>query len=644
MYYLARNGFLLGRAKMRRWLVAVLLCILVLSAVFAYLIRTTQPPPPSTPSPTPTASPLAAPEIGIFYYVWYDAPNSDNWNASKFVDYPVYPLLGNYSSLNSTVILQQLVLMKNLGIDFVVISWWGFGDAYENFTDNAAKQVFQVAEDSMINLKFAIMVEPFIQQNDSSYDYNGIYNHIYNEFVVPYPSVYYNYSSKPLICFYNDPKYVPGLTPNGTVPPDKRFNTTLVGQQNYTQWTYNDLDRYDKPSNVPHANEISVTPRYDDSRLNRTQSCVVDANLTKGIYDQEWKNAIQLWEDRKIDTIMITSWNEYKERTEIEPHYDGTANNTNPYFLYNETKYYINQIQQLAAASYLKSHFNETVGLIYESEDKGIQNTSGTNYSHDQIYYIYSDNLLAEWALKPYEPQISNEIYNRIQSYNIPPSNFFEVLFGNAISTNMSTADTLVIKQNPDSIILAEFHNSSSPLQWDQYGDTLIYQSLNSYLRGNRTEADDYFYEAYNMWGGKGINDHATQTDSTYANYKLALILYASKVLNLTIGNYTQIEEKLWSMQQPNGGITSLADLNGNPIGSANAETTAMALLPYNNELVSQMQSLFGSCKNAGMPETITFKVANVPEPSPTTLATVSGLSVAIAVVGLIYYYKKRNR
>jgi len=144
---------------------------------------------------------------------------------------------------------------------------------------------------------------------------------------------------------------------------------------------------------------------------------------------------------------------------------------------------------------------------------------------------------------------------------------------------------------------MAEFHNSSAPLSWEQYGDTLIYQSLNSYLRGNRSAAESYFFEAYNMWDRNGVNDSATRQDGTYANFKLALILYASKVLNLTIGNYSQIEDKLWSMQQANGGITSLADLNGSPIGSANAETTAMALLPDNNELVSRMQLLFGSCK-----------------------------------------------
>ena len=243
---------------------------------------------------------------------------------------------------------------------------------------------------------------------------------------MPYSSVYYNDTTKPLICFFNDKK----LTDNGTIPLDGRFNTVLVGQSPYVQWVYTDLDYYVQQSRVPYTNETSVTPRFDDSRY-RTPSCVVDANLTQGIYDQEWKNAIQLWKDGKIDTIIITSWNEYVERTEIEPHYDKTANNTDPYFLYNKTKDYINQIQQLTAASYLKSHFNETVGLIYESEDQGIQTINGFNYSHDQIYYIYSDNLLAEWALKPYEPQISNEINKSIQSYNIPPSNFFEVLFGN---------------------------------------------------------------------------------------------------------------------------------------------------------------------------------------------------------------------
>ena len=249
----------------------------------------------------------------------------------------------------------------------------------------------------------------------------------------------------------------------------------------------------------------------------------------------------------------------------------------------------------LSAADYLKGHFNTAVGLIYESEDTGIQDINGVNYSHNQIYYIYSDNLLATWALEPYAPIISGEINQTIRSYNLPQNGLFEVLFGIPIPMNISTPNQLVIKQDSDMVIMAEFHNSSTPLQWEQYGDTLIYQSLNMYLRGNRTAAVHYFYEAYNMWDGKGIYDLATKQNGTYANNKLALILYASKVLNIAIPNYAQIENKLWSMQQANGGITSLANLNGTRVGSANAETTAMALLPYDTELILRMQSLFGS-------------------------------------------------
>ncbi len=247
------------------------------------------------------------------------------------------------------------------------------------------------------------------------------------------------------------------------------------------------------------------------------------------------------------------------------------------------------------AVDYLKSHFNQTVGLIFESEDTGIKTMGGLNYSHNQIYWIYSDNIIATWALKPYESQMSAQINQTIQSYNLSQSNFFEVLFGKTISMNSSNAVQRVIKQPPNLVIMAEFHNSSTPLLWKKYGDTLIYQSLNLYLRGNRTGAEYYFDKAYKMWDGKGIYDLSTEKDieGNYANYKLALILFASKVLDLNIVNYTQIEDKLWSMQQSNGGITSLAKPDGNPTGSANAETTALTLLPYNDDLISRMKNLF---------------------------------------------------
>jgi hypothetical protein len=321
-----------GMESMRRWLVAVLLCILVASVLVIYVFW-------------PSSKPAKA-NVGIFYYVWYGALESD-WKPPKFVDYPVSDL-GNYSSLNSTVIQRQLVLMKDLGVDFVVISWWGSGynDTYGQFIDNATRKVFQVAEANMIGLKFAIMVEPYLG-NGSSYDYVGVYNYIYAEFVAPYSAIYYDVDNRPLICFVNDPMYVPGLTPNGQVPNDSRFSTFIVGQQSYAQWVYTDLDHYDLPQRASYDNETSMTPRFDDSRF-RSPSWPVDVNLSQGKYDQEWANAIQLWKEGKIHTIMITSWNEYVERTEIEPHYDlnytESMYHNATYYLYNKTQGYINQV------------------------------------------------------------------------------------------------------------------------------------------------------------------------------------------------------------------------------------------------------------------------------------------------------------
>ena len=223
----------------------------------------------------------------------------------------------------------------------MVLSWWGFYDDYGKFTDNSIKQILNIAEERNSSLKFVVMVEPF--NANVPYHYSEVYNRVYDDFVVTYSSVYY-LDDKPLICFFNDPT----LTENGTIPQDVRFKIVLVGQENYVQWIYTDLNYYAKPIRNPYTNQISVTPRYDDSHVEGRQPCTVDVTLANGIYYEEWKNAINLFKQGKIDIITITSWNEYPERTAIEPHHDATAFDSDPWFLYNKTQYYIQEIRQLA--------------------------------------------------------------------------------------------------------------------------------------------------------------------------------------------------------------------------------------------------------------------------------------------------------
>jgi len=285
-----------------------------------------------------TRRPLVA-KVGIFYYSWYDLSSEVSWDTKKIIDQPI---LGRYNSSDPAVVRQHLAWIEDLGVDFVVLSWWGFYDDYGQFTDNSIKQLLNIAKESNSSLKFVVMVEPFNKGN-VPYDYPEIYNHVYNDFVLPYSSLYY-LDDEPLICFFNDPT----LTESGTVPQDNRFKIILVGQENYVQWIYTDLNYYSKPIRNPYTNQISVTPRYDDSHVEGRQPCIVDDTLENGIYGKEWENAISLLKEGKIDVITITSWNEYPERTAIEPHHDATAFDTDPWFLYYKTRDYIQDIRLLA--------------------------------------------------------------------------------------------------------------------------------------------------------------------------------------------------------------------------------------------------------------------------------------------------------
>ena len=59
----------------------------------------------------------------------------------------------------------------------------------------------------------------------------------------------------------------------------------------------------------------SVTPGFDDSHLvDRRTPRIVDRS-NGGVYDDQWSKAV----DTGADWVVVTSWNEWWENTEIEP-------------------------------------------------------------------------------------------------------------------------------------------------------------------------------------------------------------------------------------------------------------------------------------------------------------------------------------
>ena len=256
------------------------------------------------------------------------------------------------------------------------------------------------------------------------------------------------------------------------------------------------------------------------------------------------------------------------------------------------------------AIEYLRSHFDQKLGLIYESEDLGEKIYDDKKYDHQHIYYLYSDNLLAMYALFPFDKDLSNIISESLSKYilrhYLMPSKFFEALFGYTLPSQMLDSEDKIVEKIGDKIILAEIHNKQPPLNWEGYGNTLILKLLSELWEGNEEEAISHFEKAYSMWDGKGIFDNATK--DYYSNYKTALLLYASKILDYDLTNRIDLEKTLWFMQLSNGGIASYSSDIGNPLGSANCETTSLTLLVYNEGLISNLRQQIGKTTSTSTP------------------------------------------
>ena len=279
-------------------------------------------------------------KVGIYVYTWYNPDDSTSWEYPKIVDKPV---LNYYNSCDPTVIATQIRQIEDLGIDFVMLNWLGI----DGFSDTVVGQWYEVAKTNATRLKLSIMVEPYNETTDG-YNYTEIYERAY--------SLYDNYKGhsllyedylgvRPVIFFYNG-AYLTGDI-ELTLPKDDRFQVMTVGHRKYVDFWYDDIRNY-IPEHTPQGSYISVLPRFDDFwqwKLGlRDHVDVIDRYLTEGLYESQWKRAVNYADKNMVRWIGIATWNEYPERTAIEPHYDNTAYNTDPYYLYNLTKTWIEHL------------------------------------------------------------------------------------------------------------------------------------------------------------------------------------------------------------------------------------------------------------------------------------------------------------
>jgi hypothetical protein len=244
------------------------------------------------------------------------------------------------------------------------------------------------------------------------------------------------------------------------------------------------------------------------------------------------------------------------------------------------------------ACSFLKNLYNPSLQLV-----RSTPNSS--------VYYIASDNLLAEKALSSpsCDPTISQAINQSISSccgrgYDA----MHESLLGARIHLPIndsriytvanSTANKLFRNTTPTTAggnytVHWEVHNSTGVFPDCTYADVTVYTALELKREGNTTGVQHEMDCLTLMFDGRGLVDEPYKDGSgsehgIYQTYKLALYLYALQRLSHTC--YYGEEENLFRSQGPDGGFHTGYDQVGTYAGTQeNVETTSIAIIAISN-------------------------------------------------------------
>jgi len=237
----------------------------------------------------------------------------------------------------------------------------------------------------------------------------------------------------------------------------------------------------------------------------------------------------------------------------------------------------------------VNSQFNESLGLCCEAPVEA-----------PNTYWLVSDNLWAWKALKVANETyyfgagkvglVADEIEAKLKEdatlYNLPRDNntfpisfMHEAVIGDVIPTPNRNV-TILTLHSDDYNLTTEIYNGTVLPDWKDYTDRLLYMALSCFWQGNETGANLYFKNATNTWDGMGISDEATKADGFYATYKLALLLYVSKVLGRRLPFESDLVKRIWGLQrESDGGIITNYYANDTQKADANTETTSIVII-----------------------------------------------------------------
>lgn len=287
-------------------------------------------------------------KVLAFYYPWYGNPKvkdgSGRWFHWEKVDEEKkeisasthYPLLGAYDSHSPAVIAQHCTWAKQAGVDGFIASWWGKG----SFEDQAIDRILKGCENA--GLQMTIYYESVSHpQNARSAAEDVLY------ILKRYSShpAWLKVEGKPVVFIYSRALGQIGLKGWREAIADVNTSYPLgvvcIGDQIsrraarifdglHTYITAGDLQGKDPEQAKAWANAkfpgwvrtataqrristLTVIPGYNDTKI-RNPGLKVE-RFDGELYRAQWEEAIAA----NPDWILITSWNEWHEGSDIEP-------------------------------------------------------------------------------------------------------------------------------------------------------------------------------------------------------------------------------------------------------------------------------------------------------------------------------------
>ncbi len=291
-----------------------------------------------------------------FYYPWYGTPDvsgfwrhwdegghnpEDGERESRDIGASHHPYPDVYDSSSSEVIERHFETAERCGIDGFIFSWWGMG----SFEDNVLNKSFEIAERKKFKIKLSIYYEEVpekgiegiiegIEYLSKFFERENFLKWMERPVIFVYQRAIFPGFSSPMVSWKEIANSFENVIFVGDVAT-YFFSSLLVKPFIKDGFSgihiYNPLfdllfggdigNSYLRFATIGKINEIvsalTVIPGYDDRNIGRENPLFIDRKEGE-LYRELWEKAIFA----EPDWVLITSFNEWHEGTEIEESYE----------------------------------------------------------------------------------------------------------------------------------------------------------------------------------------------------------------------------------------------------------------------------------------------------------------------------------